>query len=307
VIYRSFKAGNLKHLDMDLFRALNSAIAKRMYRFHDKRFYHGERFESDLHKFAFEKAGLSRQCAKNAAKIREKLGPAIEELETSGYLRPLKPNERYVQMGRGNWKVVFFKNVAAAQSADAPEEETPTLAAELVARGVAKKVAASLVKKHLPDKIQEKIEVHDWLVAKRDKRIGENPAGFVASAIRDDYPAPKGFETKAQAEAKRLEALERKRLAEAAARSHVERQTQLSDEQERPVRDYLAALSAAELAELEAEAVAQADKFKRGLYEKSKKKGGSSFETYRETILFDYVEGLLSRQPGDLFSAVESA
>jgi len=46
VIYRSFRAGNLKGIDFDFFKRLESAVAKRLYRFLDKRFFHSDRWES---------------------------------------------------------------------------------------------------------------------------------------------------------------------------------------------------------------------------------------------------------------------
>src|SRR5690606_33255702 len=39
VVFRSFRAGNLKKLDFEFYKRLRSAIAKRLYRFLDKRFY----------------------------------------------------------------------------------------------------------------------------------------------------------------------------------------------------------------------------------------------------------------------------
>ncbi|BBO33411.1 hypothetical protein PLANPX_3023 [Lacipirellula parvula] len=43
VVFRSFKSGYLKAVDLVLFRQLHRAAAKRMYRFLDKRFYHKSR------------------------------------------------------------------------------------------------------------------------------------------------------------------------------------------------------------------------------------------------------------------------
>ena len=39
MVFRSFQAGFLKQLDLDFYRRLKLAAAKRMYRFLDKRFH----------------------------------------------------------------------------------------------------------------------------------------------------------------------------------------------------------------------------------------------------------------------------
>ena len=56
----------------------------------------------DLAEIAFERVGLSRSYA-DAGKIKEKLQPAIDELEGKGFLRPLSRDERYVKEGKA-WR-----------------------------------------------------------------------------------------------------------------------------------------------------------------------------------------------------------
>jgi plasmid replication initiation protein len=82
VVFRSFQAGNLKSIDFDFFRELKSAIAKRLYRFLDKRFFHRGHWEFDLQEFAWEHAGLSRGY--DTANLKRKLRPGIAELERRG-------------------------------------------------------------------------------------------------------------------------------------------------------------------------------------------------------------------------------
>src|SRR5206468_3897092 len=59
-IFRSFRAGNLKSIDFEFFTRLESSVAKRLYRFLDKRLFRGKRCEFDLKRLAWEKVGLSR-------------------------------------------------------------------------------------------------------------------------------------------------------------------------------------------------------------------------------------------------------
>ena len=87
VIFRSFKSGNLRTIDMRVFRQLEFAAAKRMYRFLDKRFYHKSRWEFDLTEFACEHIGVSRNY--DTGQLKRRLQPAIEELEAVGFLEAL--------------------------------------------------------------------------------------------------------------------------------------------------------------------------------------------------------------------------
>ena len=91
----SCQADNLRQLDLDTYFSLKSAISKRLYRFLGKRFYLQGDWTFDLNEIAFERVGLSRSYEGNAGKIKEKLQPAIEELEAIGFLRPLSRDERY--------------------------------------------------------------------------------------------------------------------------------------------------------------------------------------------------------------------
>lgn len=286
VIFRSFQAGNLKHLDMDLFRGLRSSVAKRLYRFLDKRFFHSDTWEFDLHRFAFEKIGLSRSYAKNAAKIREKLAPGIEELEASGYLEPLPPAERYVQLGRGVWKVVFVKRAAPKAVVEASVE--PPLLAALRERGVGEKVARDLVQKFPPERISEKLELHDWLLARKDERIAKNPAGFLATAIRDDYPLPKGFETLAQRQSKARAKAERER-AEFEERQAERLRLDKERAQRRACDEYLGTLGDNEKAQLEAEAIAQGAPDLVASYQRSQQLGGKFASYNLRELVYDYV------------------
>src|SRR5262249_49179563 len=140
-LFDNFHAGYIKRLDLDFYLGLTYPTAKRIYRFLDKRFHRGPRWEFDLEEFAFEHVGLSRSY-KKAVHVRRKLAPAIEELERKGFLEPLPEEERYVPVRRGQWKVVFIKKAQAAlESAGPAATAADTLARQLVDRGVTPLVA----------------------------------------------------------------------------------------------------------------------------------------------------------------------
>jgi len=76
VVFRSFEAGYLKQLDLGLYRSLKSSIAKRMFRFLDKRFYHRATWEFSLMAFAYEHIGMSRGYDVGQLKRRLMPGPS---------------------------------------------------------------------------------------------------------------------------------------------------------------------------------------------------------------------------------------
>lgn len=79
----SYNSDYLKGLDVDFYYSLSSAVAKRLYRFIDKKRNHRHRWEVDL--FALrDRVPLSNY--KYPSKIKEKLAPAHEELTEKGFL-----------------------------------------------------------------------------------------------------------------------------------------------------------------------------------------------------------------------------
>ena len=255
-VFNSFASGNLKDLDYRLYLKLEFATSKRMFRFLDKRLYRKTELTFDLKDFAFAHIGLSQGYAKNAGKIKEKLRPAIKELVEAGFLEPMGDEERYVKEG-SEWKVIFRRTnpgVPGPQEAD-PE---PPVVKELIARGVAQ-VAARELARALPDEaVIMKLEIFDWLMAKKDKRISKNPAGYLAKSIRDDFATPEGFKSQAQIEAERLvkeeaEQARRARMAEARAAETRREAVDLA------IDTHLAGLTPGRRARLEREALAASD------------------------------------------------
>lgn len=85
VIFKSFQAGYMKRLDWGLYTRLESPVAKRLYRFLDKRFYHGNTVEIDLKELALNKVRLSSSY--NVAQMKRALLKGIAELEREWELR----------------------------------------------------------------------------------------------------------------------------------------------------------------------------------------------------------------------------
>lgn len=256
---QSCQADNLKRLDLDRYFAFRSAISKRVYRFLDKRFYLRSDWEFDLKEFAFEHVGLSRNYASNAGKIKEKLQPALDELEGIDFLEPLPRDERYRKNGR-EWVIRLCRHGASSPppAPEFPAGERPAAVAELVARGVTEATAADLSRHFPAEAIAAKVEVFDWLTERKDARIRINAAGYLVDSIRKDYAPPKGFESRADRD-RRLE------TEQAAARSAAKSRHQKLDEEARllaeleAIEEYWRALGAEEQSELDTAALEDAD------------------------------------------------
>lgn len=297
LFFRSCQADNLKKLDLETYLSLESAISKQMYRFLDKRFYVRRDWTFDLREFAFGHVGLSRNYT--AAKIKEKLQPAIDELEARGFLAKMDRDERYEKVGRGEWRIKLTrKDDLAGVTAPTTEPELKTEAKQLeealAARGVTAKTAAELVASHPAEHIRERLEMFDWLSEKKDKRVSKSPGGYLAESIRKGYVAPKGFESKAVIEQRRNAELERKRKAEESKRrAEAEEKAREAAEQAR-IAAYLETLTADEREALQTEAIAKANPFFASSLRRAK--GNPESEArYLKLIVETHVSGILEK------------
>ncbi len=259
VVFRSFQSENLKRLDLSLYFKLSLAPSKRAYRFLDKRFYRSQTLRFDLRDFACEHVGFSRDYT--AAKIKEKLQPALDELEAIGFLEPLSREQRYEKVARGEWKIVLVQTKAKTEEVSpvtSPAPEPPSLVTELVTRNVNSSMAAELVRRHPAEFIQVKIEMFDWLTEKQDKRVAKNPAGYLVKSITDDYAAIKGFVTKAERR-RAEEAKQVKERQEADTRYRKQMQDTAERKEQKAIVDYRASLTPEQLAQLEVDALEHAE------------------------------------------------
>lgn len=193
VMFRSFQANNLKQLDLEFYLDLRLPTSKRLYRFLDKRFFQRERVDFDLRVLACEHVGMSREYA--PTELKRRLRPALEELEKSGFLEPLGENEKYVNVEKGKWRILFVRGPRrrAEEESARSLNTAEALQRELTERQVHYQVARDLVAKHPLDRIRAKIEVFDWLKEHSEQRVLRNPAGYLVASIRDDYATPEDF------------------------------------------------------------------------------------------------------------------
>ena len=263
VIFRSFQSGNLKQLDLEFYLKLRLPTTKRMFRFLDKRFYRRDRLDFDLKTLACEHIGMSRSY--KPTELKRRLRPALEELEGLGFLEPLPDSERYVWQGRGSWRIVLARGPRGRDAADAPppaESEASLLAAVLVERGVSAKAAQELASSFPAGEVRARVEAFDWLMARNDKRVAKNPAGYLVASIRGRYAAPEGFAPPDEAD--RLAELERGAAEEERARRDLERrEAQRAADREAEVKAAWAALGEAERDEIAAQVKAENPGLKR--------------------------------------------
>lgn len=257
VLFRSFNNGNLKSLDFDFYKNLESSIAKRIYRFLDKRFFHRKRWEFDLKEFSWEHIGLARSY--DTANLKRKLIPAIQELERSQFLKPMPPEQRFQKAVSGTWWVFFERQRAEPRGTSkiARDQKQPLIDA-LMARGVTPSTAAKTAARFSESQIATQIEVFDWYMSQPLEKQPRNPPGFLIESIKGEYAAPKNFETKEDAAKRQTAAEEKKRKAEEKARLEQEREAAKKQAKDVAIRNFWQKHSEGERKRMEAEALEEA-------------------------------------------------
>lgn len=287
VIFNSFKSGYLKQLDWKLYRQLQSQVAKRLYRFLDKRFYHRNTVEIDLKELAVSKVRLSEN--QNAAQMKRTIDRGIAELETVWELKHLPTKKRYAKISKGRWSVRFErrpKPKTLGVKSQAHGYVNP-LHQELIRRGVHPASVDSLCKNCDQDHVSTMIELFDWY----NKSGQTRGTGFLVNSIRnkEQVALPAGFESsthikaRKQAEKSRAEA-----QREFRSRNQAESNKKELARQQAFLDVWECVPSAAQI-RFENEALASAMPLKRGRYVDLKKEGGKLFEQYRLAILMDHA------------------
>lgn len=149
--------------------------------------------------------------------------PILKELEgveiTSGIITKAALERT---KDKEDYKVVFDKqakkNIATLIEVPQAEEEeidSASLIVELSKRGITTGVAKDLIAGYPEILIRDKIEVFDLLRAAKSSMISKNPAGWLRSAIEQNYSAPTNLETKEKkAKRAKLKAIADEQLAQ---------------------------------------------------------------------------------------------
>jgi hypothetical protein len=283
VLFESFQAGYLKKLDWGLYCRLKSPIARRLYRWLDKRFYHANEVTVELKQLAFHKIRVSERY--NTAQIKRALMQGIRELETLWDLQPAAPQSRFVKRGRGAWEVVFQRRRPPSTKAAISRESSARMdvTIELTRRGIGPAVAAELEQQHPHPTIKTMIDLFDWYRAQGQ----EKGPGFLVDSIRNPtkYRLPREFKSASVSPPARPERIHRKRPIDDDSQA-----TGPGDIATAPdaFANYWAALSAADQLAFEAAAVNSAEPVKRDGYCRCRGQSGKAFEHYRQAVLRDH-------------------
>ncbi len=82
-IWKNFKAGYIKQLDLQFYYGLESTISRRLYRFLDKRMYYKDTYQIDIFDMA-SRIGMKEY--RYPSDLARKLKPAFHELKQTGFL-----------------------------------------------------------------------------------------------------------------------------------------------------------------------------------------------------------------------------
>src|SRR5689334_10758579 len=96
--------------------------------------------------------------------------------------------ERYVQVGRGTWRVIFIKGGEAPRRLTKARAEA--LRRQLLTRGVTEATATELIARFPTERIAVKIEVFDWLRENGKEKLFRNAPGYLVKSIEEDYAPP---------------------------------------------------------------------------------------------------------------------
>lgn len=221
--FDSLQGGTLKTLNLPLVLSL-SDTSRRLYRFLDKHFYYQSEHEFDLRDLACGHVGLS--ASYDTGQLKSKLRSAITELEAINFIENEPIKTRYRKVKPGQWRVHFRR---AANIAGHNETiDSASLRLELTARGVTRAVAAQLVSDYPRARIQQKVELLDFLTKHPDRQAPKRSGGWLVKAIKDDFQPPPDFKTNAQ----RQEEAREKQRQRAAEQERVQREeAKLAQEQ----------------------------------------------------------------------------
>lgn len=159
---------------------------------------------------------------------------------------------------RGGPRTLEVEQIPPALESVPHQVERTPLERELITRGIMANTAAELVASHPEELITAQVEHFDWLKAKQPKSVSKNPGGFLADAIRQNYPTPPGFETKAQIAARDKAKREQERR-EAEARRLKEESHRRGLEVQTKITAYLSGLTSQQQERLDAEALEVAE------------------------------------------------
>lgn len=212
-VYDSIKAGYIKNVDIKKYCMLESSIAKRLYRYLDKKKYDGKKkFEISLYTLAYVHIGFDEETYKYASDIKRKLNSPHEELIKAGFLK----SAEYQKTTDGNSEKVIYTFYDKAEIKGEPHIEADPqcltydseLLTGLMEIGVTRKVAEQIVREYSAETVRAQMDMLPYRKAK-------DPAAALVSAIQDSWAPPVSYKAKVRHEkSSEAEKFERKQEEE---------------------------------------------------------------------------------------------
>ncbi len=191
VLWTSIQCENIKRLDLALYYALRSPVARRLLRFLDKRRWKRSSFEVDLFSLAEMNVGLDLGTRPYPSQIKQALDRGHGELQEHGFLKGWD----YTTGRNGRDRVRYLFGKADRKTIEEEVDQVgPSLmlVQALTKRSVSQGVAQELVRE-FADRIPRLVTFYDHLLSIRSSMIQRNPVGWLIRAIQEDYTVSSQF------------------------------------------------------------------------------------------------------------------
>lgn len=273
-VWESVSSGNLKKLDFEFWKELNSPVSKRLFRFLDKKFYQRREVRYPLKRLAHDKVGISRKL--HTGQVKQALEKGHVELHEKGFCR-----SAFEKQGRGEWVVVYTDLRNSSEKPERVSHSDPLVEA-LKERGI-KNASELFEKQPSRERIEQAIEnyddrkahgekiTHRWLASNILHKVGYDfRPGFVPKAEKLKQEQERA--AKEEANKKRLAALEEKRLQAKRAEDH-------------ELQAFLESLGSEAELERFIKAAVNADSYLREQFERTLKTNPKQAEIYKQIAI----------------------
>lgn len=252
----------LKRISLDTYYSLRNPTAKLIFRFLDKRCRNGQLRTFDLRTFATQHIGMKGTDTQGKplaiSKFRDRLAPALAELESIGFIAPWPKEQRFGRVSGGEQEIRFER-----QEIKQPENHSNLpLIADMVELGLWEDKATEYASdpKYSDDYLTERVEWVRWMIETDNQKNKIADAGAVLRSLIENpkRTPPPNFETTKQ-RAERLEKINADKIAKAKAKAkqkedearQKEEDKQRSEQLWQRVKEYQEQLTPIELAEFE--------------------------------------------------------
>lgn len=177
-LFQSFQNGNLKSINLPLWRSWKYPITRRLHRYLDKHFYWTNKVQVPLAKLA-SLIPLPESVANYPSTIKRELNKAAAEMVKAGYIE----RWQYQKKSDGEY-AVFYRSQRYSSKQNESSFIQNDLLMRLTSAGVTEVKAQSLIQAQAPALIQ------DWLDHLPFVKNVQEPAAYLVSAIEGRWQIP---------------------------------------------------------------------------------------------------------------------